>query len=182
MSTRRHGEGFGFKNIALYYLSLFVEDPPSWSSKGKRIEQTGIDYLYFESKDERDLALILLSGRLAVWWWGINGDDFHLTKGLLMSFPISLEQVSGMSRELVSLSKKLQKELPKHPLVTKYAGKEMGNYDMSRCRHITDESDQLILRALGLDEFWCDILLADAGLAKVTGERPGTRRSWPFPL
>ena len=53
---------------------------------------------------------------------------------------------------------------------------------MSRCRHITDVSDQLILDELGLGEFWPDVLLADAGLAKVTGERPGTRRKWPFPL
>jgi hypothetical protein len=65
--------------------------------------------------------------------------------------------------------------------VTRYAGKEMGNYDMLRCRHITDESDQLILDALGLADYWPAVLLADDRLLKVTGERPGTEREWPFP-
>jgi hypothetical protein len=58
----------------------------------------------------------------------------------------------------------------------------MGNYDMSLCREITDEIDYLVLSELGLEEFWPSVLLVDDSLAKVTGERPGTIRYWPFPL
>jgi hypothetical protein len=84
--------------------------------------------------------------------------------------------------KLLALAKRLQREQVKNPLVTKYAGKLMGNYDMSRCRDITDEIDSLVLRQLGLLNYWPAILLADASLAKVTGERPGTLREWPHPL
>ena len=181
-STVRTGESLGFKQTALYYMSIFVDDPPSWSMDGKRTPQTKIGKISFRTEEERDIAFVMLAGRLGVWWWGTTGDDFDVTTGLLESFPISISQIESSHSELLKLSRRLRKEQLRHPLVTKYAGKEMGNYDMSRCRHITDESDQLILQALGLDEYWSDILLADAGLAKVTGERPGTRRSWPYPL
>lgn len=181
-STVRSGEGLGFKQTALYYLSVFVEDPPCWTMTGKRIPQTKIGRIHFRTSDERDIAFVMLAGRIGVWWWGATGDDFDVTTGLLESFPISVKLVGGIRKDLLKLSRDLKKEQMKHPLVTKYAGKEMGNYDMSRCRHITDISDQLILNELGLSEFWPHVLLADAGLAKVTGERPGTRRKWPFPL
>jgi hypothetical protein len=181
-ATVRAGESLGFKQTALYYLSIFVDDPPSWTMSGKRIPQTQIGKINFRTEDERNIALTMLAGRLGVWWWGTTGDDFHLTTGLLESFPISISQVKSIHSQLLKLSRQLRKEQLKHPLVTKYAGNEMGNYDMSRCRHITDVSDQLILDELGLGDFWPDVLLADAGLAKVTGERPGTRRKWPFPL
>lgn len=182
LSTRRSGFAVGFKDIALYYLSVFMDDPPCWTMKGKRAPQPSVSYMYFATEDDQSLAYVLLSGRLMSWWWGSTGDDFHLTKGLLESLPIGLSSLRDKSKELQKLAKKLRLEQPKHPLVTKYAGKEMGNYDMSRCRHITDQADRLILEHLGLGEYWPDILLADAWLAKATGERPGTRRKWPFPL
>lgn len=181
-STKRQGENLGFKQIALYYLSVFIDEPPSWSMSGKRVPQTIVGSLRFASANERDIAYVLLAGRLAGWWWGSTGDDFHVTVEVLESFPIGIDLVSGISSQLMKIAKKLRQEQPKHPLVTKYAGKEMGNYDMSRCRRITDQADRLVLEHLGLGEYWSDILLADAWLAKATGERPGTRREWPFPL
>jgi hypothetical protein len=182
LSTVRSGEGLGFKQTALYYLSVFVKEPPCWTMSGKRVPQTKVGRISFRTSDERDIAFVMLAGRLGVWWWGATGDDFDVTTGLLESFPVSIKQVGSIKKDLLKLSRDLMKEQLKHPLVTKYAGKEMGNYDMSRCRHITDVSDQLILDELGLIELWPHVLLADAGLAKVTGERPGTRRKWPFPL
>lgn len=181
-STVRNGESLGFKQTALYYMSVFVDDPPSWTMAGKRIPQTKIGKISFRTEQERDVAFIMLAGRLGVWWWGATGDDFDVTSGLLESFPISISQLKSNQAELLKLSRQLRKEQLNHPLVTKYAGKEMGNYDMSKCRHITDMSDIIILESLGLSQYWPEVLLADAGLAKVTGERPGTRRSWPFPL
>ncbi len=57
----------------------------------------------------------------------------------------------------------------------------MGNYDMLRCREITDRADEIVLKTIGLEHLWPAVLLADARLAKTTGERPGTEREWPFP-
>ena len=181
-AASRTGASLGFKQTALYYLSVFIEEPPSWEMDGTRIPQTKVGSLYFPDERTRDIAFVLLAGRLGVWWWGTTGDDFDVTTGLLKGFPIGPDDVGSVGDQLVALAQKLSAEQQQHPLVTKYAGKEMGNYDMSRCRHITDEADRLVLRQFDLDHLWPAVLLADASLAKVTGERPGTRREWPFPL
>ena len=181
-ATHRRGQiKLGFKQTALYYISLFVDDPPAWMPNGTRTPQTMIGYLKFQTEELRDIAVCLLSGRLATWWWGATGDDFHVTSGLLASFPITPAKVEEAWPELLELARQLRSEQPKHPVVTRYAGKEMGNYDMLRCRHITDQADRLVLETLGLADHWPALLLADDRLNKQTGERPGTERVWPFP-
>jgi hypothetical protein len=139
-----------------------------------------VGWLRFDSDTERDVAAVLLAGRLAVWWWAATGDDFHVTAGLLKSFPIALDTVATSRSDLEGLAAELRAEQPKHPIVTLYARKEMGNYDMLRCRHLTDQADQLVLETLGLGHYWPEILAADARLLRMTGERPGTEREWPF--
>ncbi len=179
--TRRHGAALGFKQTALYYLSVFVDEPPAWLPNGERTAQTKVGWLRFDSEQQRDVAAVLLAGRLAVWWWAVTGDDFDVTAQLLKSFPVSLESVNTVWPELGQLAAELRTEQPKHPIVTLYAQKEMGNYDMLRCRHITDRADRLVLETLGLEGYWPEILAADARLLRMTGERPGTEREWPFP-
>jgi hypothetical protein len=182
LAVTRSGPELGFKQTALYYLSVFIDEPPSWDMDGNRIPQTQVANLAFANERDRDLAFILLAGRLGVWWWSATGDDFHVTGGLLKAFPVSLEEITPIADSLLALAADLRVEQQRHPLATKYAGKEMGNYDMSRCRHITDQADQLVLDLFGIGDLWPTVLLSDASLAKVTGERPGTRREWPFPV
>ena len=181
-SIRRTGPELGFKQTALYYLSIFIDEPPAWTEEGKRTEQTKVGRLRFESETHRDVAWMLLSGRLGVWWWAATGDDFDVTTSLLASFPIPPSQVENRWPALVELARQLRIEQSKHPLVTLYSKKEMGNYDMSRCRHITDRADQLVLEELDLSEYWPAIMEADHQINKATGEPTGTRREWPFPL
>lgn len=172
----------GFKNIALYYISSFLEEPPTWSLEGEAISQTKVSELTFDSEEDKLIAFGITAGRIAVWWWGAFGDDFDVTGGLLYSIPIDPKKIIKNRKKILSLVRKLEKEQKKNPLVTKYKGKWMGNYDMSRCRSLTDEIDKLILEEFGLLDYWPDVLFVDQTLAKVTGDRPGTLRHWPFPL
>jgi len=181
-SFRRSNYKVGFKTIALYYISSFLEAPPTWSLSGELIEHTSVSELSFDTEELQRIAFGITSGRIAGWWWGAFGDDFHVTGGLLYSIPFDPRKVQKNKKKIIDLTKKLVIEQKKQPLVTKYKGKLMGNYDMSRCRKITDEIDKLILDEFDLLEYWPDILFADQTLAKVTGERPGTLRRWPFPL
>ncbi|MBT4188853.1 MAG: SAM-dependent methyltransferase [Gemmatimonadales bacterium] len=181
-ATRRTGPELGFKQTALYYVSVFIDEPPAWTPNGARTAQTMVGWLRFVNEEARDIAFLLLAGRLSTWWWGATGDDFDVTAGLLSRFPIGPGQLEAASFDLRDLAVELRAEQQRHPLVTKYAGKEMGNYDMSLCRHITDKADELVLETLGYAHLWPEVMLADSRLQKATGERPGTRREWPFPL
>lgn len=179
---RRSTNIVGFKNIALYYISSFLEEPPTWSLDGETLSHTEISELTFDTEEDKLIAFGITAGRIAGWWWGALGDDFHVTGGLLYSIPIDPKKIVKNRKKIISLVRKLEKEQKKNPLVTKYKGKWMGNYDMSRCRNVTDEIDQLILDEFGLENYWPALLYVDQTLAKVTGERPGTLRKWPFPL
>jgi hypothetical protein len=180
VDVRRHGEELGFKKTALYYLVFWIDEPPAWLPSGERVTRP-LGTLWFDTAEARDIAFVLLSGRLAVWWWATTGDDFNVTAQLPKSFPVCVGAVNGARDELLRLAKELRREQPLHPIVTLYAGKEMGNYDMLRCRHVTDQADELVLETLGLGQYWPEILAADARFLRMTGERPGTEREWPFP-
>ena len=180
LSTRRHGSELGFKKTALYYLVFWIDEPPAWLPTGERVERPA-GHLYFASENERDIAFAMLNGRLGVWWWAATGDDFNVTAQMPKSFPIALDAVASVHKPLLAFAHALRREQPKHPIVTLYAGQEMGNYDMLRCRHLTDQIDQLLLDALGLADYWPELLKADDRFVRMTGERPGTEREWPFP-
>ncbi len=169
-----------FKTTALYYISAFVADPPSFDEFGRAIEHTKVSALRFANADARDLSLIVALGKLACLWWAATGDDFDVTGGGLGSTPVDPRRLSGRVRkELLRLAERAQEEMANNVIYTKYAGKWMGNYDVKCIREITDAADILVLRDLGLDGHWEDVELAYARFMKATGERPGTRREPP---
>ena len=181
-SYRKSTNIVGFKNIALYYISSFLEEPPTWSLEGEVLSQTKISELSFDGEENKLIAFGVTAGRIAVWWWGAYGDDFDVTSGLLYSIPIDPKKISRNRKKILELVRQLEIEQKKNPLVTKYKGKWMGNYDMSRCRKITDEIDKLILDEFDLSEYWQDLLFVDQSLNKTTGESTSSIREWPFPL
>jgi len=180
--TTSSGSRLGFKLTARYFLSVFLDDPPCWSLQGRRTPQTKVASLYFANDTVRDIAFVLLSGRLSFWWWCATGDDFDVTKGGLMSFPVSPTQLTDLSEALTRFARELYQKQWSSPLVSKNAGLYIGNFDMRECRSITDEADKLILAHLGVGRLWKAILNADAKLDKATKEASDSRREWPFPL
>lgn len=182
IDVSQSGYRLGFKQTGRYFLSLFIEDPPSWNISGKRVPQTKVGDLYFIDESSRNIAFIMLSGRLSLWWWGATGDDFDVTSKGLKSFPIAVNQLQPIADDLLELAEQLQKRQWENPLVSRNASLYIGNFDMRKCRDITDKADQLILSSLGLGNHWSDILLVDAKMAKAKSETGEERREWPFPL
>jgi hypothetical protein len=168
VDTTRNGDSLGFEMNALYYLKIYIDEPPVKTPDGSLAPPRMASTLTFKSEVHRDIAFVLLSGRLAFWWWATTGDDLNLTKGTLESFPISATSLIPIAPKLVELAKKLRSRQQLVLAFTKYRGNEIGNYDMTKCRDITDQSDRLILEFLGFGEYWSDILLADDQMSKST--------------
>ncbi len=170
----------GYKKIALYYLSIYADEPPAFTLEGEPAEHTATGTLAFDDEDTCEVALALTVGKLGLLWWATQGDDLNVTHGLFQSFPLAPSDLPADSWEqLLKISRRLRAEMVQHPIYTKYAGKWMGNWDIKRVRHITDEADMTILDAFGLGGRWEDLELFYAGFAKATGERPGTVRELP---
>ena len=50
------------------------------------------------------------------------------------------------------------------------AGKNIGNYNLAKCRHIMDQIDKAWLQALGLSHLWEDIVLEHSLVARTSYE------------
>ena len=169
-----------FKTTALYFISVFVSDPPSFDESGTPIEQTKVGALYFPTSEVQRISCVLALGKIALMWWAATGDDFDVTASGLGSTPVGYESLTiGVRAQLGDLSWEIQDLMKQNVIYTHYAGKWMGNYDIKCVRHLTDIADRLVLDSLGLGHYWDDLELEYVRFLKMTGERPGTTRSMP---
>ncbi len=169
-----------FKTTGLYYISAFIEEPPSYDKEGAVISHTDIGRVKFSDEKVRDLALAIAVSKISLIWWAATGDDFHVTSRGLGSTPLEPSKLPGHTQETISsLSRDIVEEMQNNIIYTKYAGKWMGNYDIKYLRYLTDQVDKTILDSIGFSDYWEDIETAYASFMKMTGERPGTVREIP---
>ena len=169
-----------FKTTALYYVSAFLGNPPSYDQSGRAIQHTDVGALSFSADELQEIALVLALGKIALIWWAATGDDFHVTASGLGGTPIGCDSFTDSVRsKLQGLSCEIQEAMSQNVIYTRYAGKWMGNYDIKCVRHLTDVADRLVLDTLGLGAYWDDLELEYVRFLKMTGERPGTTRSVP---
>ncbi|MYD35017.1 MAG: hypothetical protein F4W98_14235 [Acidimicrobiales bacterium] len=158
----------GFKTVAQYFLSVFVEEPPTVdpiSGSPAKTKSRRSVFLHFADAARRDFALIMLAGRWGYLWWLAYGDEFDFTRGTLAAFPGDIERLASRAgsvgnpaagdmelESLLALSKTLQSEMPKHLAWQTNAGIKVGRYNMAKLRHLTDRADWLLARAWGIED------------------------------
>lgn len=171
----------GFKQTALYWLSVFLDDPPAYERDGTPTPQTMIGRISTEDLRTAKLLLAITVSKFAFVWWFTSGDDFHLTSGGLKSTPINPQKLSSVAQDrLVELAEDVLALYPDHTMFTLYAGKYMGTYVLSEMRNVTDEIDEILASELGFLDLMPALEHAYACAYKPTGERPGTLRTDPF--
>lgn len=154
-----------FKKVAQYFLSAYVDRPPIIDKSGKESFSPHDGVLYFQAEQQRDVALVTLLGRWAYLWWMMYGDEFNVTRRTLAAFPGDIE---GLARDalsvgnpapgdmefesLLSLSRSLQSEMPKHLAWQVNAGITVGRYNMAKLRHLTDRADWILARVWGIED------------------------------
>ncbi len=151
----------GYKTTALYQLGIYVTEPPTVDPETGQDATTSSSrtgWICFESSEERDLALVALAGRWGYLWWLAYSDPFDVTRSTLVAFPGDIEGLANPApgdMELVSLlglSTTLQDEMPKTLAWMRKAGVNVGRYNMSKLRHITDQADWLLAKAWGIED------------------------------
>jgi hypothetical protein len=135
-----------FKSNAYNYLSVAMEPVPVINPDGSTGKTTAQREIFFDSTEARDTAYLLLAGRLGLAWWGMYGDDFNVTKGVLESMPGGYRSSSPDTQRVVSEWSPQLKEAQSAAIVWKLnGGKRVGNWNLALCRHITDQSDLELL-------------------------------------
>jgi hypothetical protein len=149
-----------FKRTAYNWLNFCRRLPPCYDREGKCIPHTKFSTVYFASARARDLAFLLLNGKLMLAFWAITGDDFDVTRRMFASFPVNLDHISDdESSRLLRLADDLEAKMEKNVSFKLNAGKRVGNYNLAKCRDVTDKSDRIFAAHLGLEDIWADIEL-----------------------
>ena len=156
----RQGHHLHFKQTAYNWLTFCVDQPPVYDSDNSIIPQTKYGTVRFRDAGDRDVSMLLLSGKLALVWWIAIGDDFDLTQSNFANAPFGAGQLNeDQRRHLSTLLPELEQAMNKNLVFKLNAGKNIGNYNLARCRHVTDKVDKIWLDALGLSHLWEDIQL-----------------------
>ncbi len=160
LSRRATAHALNFKKTAYNWLSFTHEEAPCFATNGKRVPQTKYGAIYFQTDDERDLAFLLLNGKIEFSFWVAIGDDFDVTKWMFEDLPLALTHLQAAdSKRLLSIVPELRTAAAEAIQYKLNAGKRVGNYNLAKCRQITDRSDWLLAQAYGLDRAWDDIQL-----------------------
>lgn len=171
MNRRTTPHSLHFKKTAYNWLSFTHEEAPCFDSRGKQIPQTQFGETYFASRDIRDICFLALNGKLEFSFWVAVGDDFHVTKWMFADLPLSLERLSADTRQkLLELVPDLQAAVKEAVQFKQNAGKRVGNFNLAKCRHITDKSDAIIAAQFGFDAIWDDVDLLYAQVVKTDFE------------
>ncbi len=175
----------GYRRITgMRYLSVFITEPPRWkiqnNTPGMRISgDSYCKWINFNSEFHRNAVFLFLAGKIGHIMWAMISDAFDVTTGVVTWKALDLDAFDVVTSELLNYATELNDLQIKNPSVDKNANLLVGNYDLGKCRHITDLSDKFILETLGLENFHPAILLADDWLVKSGDQGATTSYSWP---
>jgi hypothetical protein len=149
-----------FKKTAYNWLNFCRELPPCYDANGHRIPHTKFGEIYFSEAETCLLAMLLANGKVMMSFWFAIGDDFDVTRWNFDEFPINLKALPQSCRSaLLKIALRLEDAMKDAVQFKLNAGRKVGNYNLARCRDVTDKSDALFCTHLDLTQVWDDIEL-----------------------
>ncbi|MGH9905208.1 MAG: hypothetical protein ACRD8U_06430, partial [Pyrinomonadaceae bacterium] len=171
LSSRLTAHELHFKKTAYNWLAFSHDHPPCFDEHGRHIPQTKFGTVYFQDRTDRDLAFLVLNGKIQFAYWVAIGDDFDVTKWMFADLPIDLRRLGVEERAaLLPFVVELRERMNNAIQFKLNAGKRVGNYNLAKCRSVTDETDAIIAKAYGLDRVLSDIDLLYVQIVKTDFE------------
>lgn len=156
-----------FKKTAYNWLAFSLDPPPCYDLKWKLLPDSNSAAVYFDSETQRDVAFLLLNGKLEFSFWVALGDDLNFPKWAFAELPTPLRHISAADEHLLrGYTKELQTAVSEAIVYKLNAGKHVGSFNLAKCRHITDKSDAIFARIYGFDTVWDDVELLYTQIVK----------------
>ena len=163
-----------FKQTAYNWLNFCRILPPCFDARGGRTPHTEFGRLYYDTASCAKLAIALANGKLMFCFWAAVGDDFHVARWNFSEFPIDFDALPNDTRKaLLRQATRLEAAMADAVQYKRNAGKRVGNYNLARCRSVTDVSDRLFLDALDAGHLWEEIELYYAQTVRTDFGRAG---------
>ena len=160
ISSRAREHILHFKKTAYNWLNYCRKMPPCYDDKGQLVPHTKFGQLYFENSETCQLAMLLANGKIMLAFWFVIGDDFDVTRQVFADFPVDLTHFPRELRfDLLKVVPCLEVAMEQATQFKLNAAKMVGNYNLAKCRKITDLSDKIFCEALGIEDVWEDIEL-----------------------
>ena len=147
------------------YWKIFTTFQPQFVLNGSPSVSSREAYLYFSSKDERDIAVSLLSSTLFYWYFMLTTNGRDLNPADLRAFPVSPRKLSTEGRRrLVELSRALMKSYRAHKAMKEKTSKSTGHvlyeeFYPRLSKDVLDEIDLVIGAEFGISKAQQDFLL-----------------------
>lgn len=148
-----------FKKSAYNWLNFCRAMPPCYEGN-RRVEHTKFGEIYFSDVATCELSLLLSNGKLMLIYWFAIADDFDVTRWNVADFPTDFSALSEKQRTtLLARVPELERAMEAAVQFKLNAGRRVGNYNLAKCRSVTDQSDLILAEALGFADVWEDIEL-----------------------
>jgi hypothetical protein len=139
-----------YKTTAYNRLSVFKTVPLVEDLNGNPATTSKLDVIWFKNAEIRDIAFTLFLSKWMFAWWAIYGDDFDLTKGNLLSFPINYDQISEDKKaQLLKLAEELNATMTETVNWKKNAGLKVGSWNMTSSTKVLETIDAIWAEILG---------------------------------
>lgn len=166
ISPHRTKHVLHFKKTAYNWLNFCRVLPPCYEGE-RLVEHTQFGTLYFPDTSAADMTMLLANGKLMLTYWFLVGDDFHVASWNFLTFPVAGSiPDSHFKVRLPTLASQLDVAMESAVQFKLNAGRRVGNYNLAKCRDLTDQTDLIFAEAFGLTEVWEDIELYYAQTVK----------------
>jgi len=138
------------------YWKIFTTFQPIFQLNGTPSVSSRESYLYFSSKEDRDISVSLLSSTLFYWHFMLTTNGRDLNPADLRAFPISPTKLSSSGRQkLINLSDRLMTSYRKNKATKEKTSRSTGcvvyeEFYPRMSKDILDEIDRVIGAELGL--------------------------------
>ena len=147
----RNGHSMYFKKIAYNSLSVSNIAPPAYDTKHLSIPQSELNDVKID-KHYFSFVWLLCIGKFYVSKWLTYGDDFHLTSKDIMDFTFPFDSLSEADKKnLNAICEKVKKALPDTTQFKLNAGKIVGTFNTKKLWYLTDQSDRIFYKYMGMD-------------------------------
>jgi hypothetical protein len=138
-----------YKQSAYNWITVSKSPAPCYGSKGKLIPQTKVGNFSLSNTDFLLYSFLLLNGKLFFSYWLTYGDEFDVTKEVLLSIKVPYESLKEEDKiVLQELGKEFSDAIKDTIQYKLNAGKKVGTFNTSKLWHITDKSDKIFLKYL----------------------------------